>query len=160
MKTKKERTHSLLLSPFYYWLDRPIVDFLISLLLSIGVILLRVWNFVLIPEHGAFYSAILAVALGVLSLGTVATTLIVTVPQNVKLNRAISQAGDNLLKIMFDCLYVMVFAIALCIFLFLLDGMASAIIKCIVSTISLTLVFTSALRYLWLLKKILVLLIK
>jgi|GEM_PF-7132560 len=160
MNEKADGKHSVLFIPIDYWLDRPFLDFLISFILSIIVVLLKLWNVIEIAEHSTFYSAVLSVALGVLSLGTVATTLIVTVPKNENMTKVINNAGDNLIKIMFDCLYILFLSIILCIILFTLDGTTVYVFRYAISCMSITLVFTSALRYLWLLKRILLLLIR
>jgi hypothetical protein len=141
------------------WIDSTWIDWVVAAALTFAVVFWRLWDFVRITEHGAFYQTLTGVALGFLSLGTVAVTLVVTVPQSQQLRQALRESGKNLIGLMFSCLNGLIVATLLFAVLFCLEIGGSGLGRAIVGTIGVTLMLLRASRLLWLLQRILSLLL-
>lgn len=145
--------------PWDLWVDTTWVDWTIAAALSAVVAYYRVWEFVEIKEHGTFYGTNAAIALGLLSLGTVAVTLLVTVPPSQQLREALSKTGRNMIGIMFRCLHGLIVATLLFTALFVLDTVDTSLLRSTVFMVAATIMLLRAVRLLWLLQRILMLLL-
>jgi len=136
------------------FIDHPMLDIIFVFVVSLFIYKAKPWEWdvFVISEYATFYSSILAIALGILGLGTVTTTLIVTLPQNEKLTMVYTKIGRSLFSLMFVCLFELVLVSFVLLTLF---GLSESIFRSILSANCILLIFTSAVRYLLLLRKIL-----
>jgi hypothetical protein len=158
-RIKTKRKHNIINKIWDFWIDTPNLDWIISICLSITIIYYKLINYQQIQDHASFYSVLSSTAIGVLGLGSVAVTLVVTVPQSDNLRRVLTESGIELVKIMFKCLYDLVLAIFLLNILYFFDTLGIFEISIGVTIIGCCVTFLSAFRLLWILKRILLLLI-
>ena len=142
------------------WVDRPLLDYPVTLLLAS---ILAVWapRTTLRPgDHAVWYQTLSAVSLGLLMLGTIVVTLVFTVTPTDRLESVFDQFGQGLRRLVVRCLGALVMTTAGFAGLFLLELHVPRWIR-IASVVGLV-VFT-ALRFgrlWWLLRMILTALMK
>ncbi len=141
------------------WIDHPIVDWIVAAASTVAVVYFQLATFVTIHDHSSFYQTIVGVSLGLLSLGSISVTLLVTTTPTGKLKSVHQEAGRALIGIMLWCLVVLVMTtFALCS-LYLVDLPSQIIARAILSTSALSLMILSTVRLLWLLYYLLTLMI-
>lgn len=145
---------------FRFLLDHPACDLLIGGIASIICICLHLWDVIDIHDHASLYSSIIEIILALFGFGSVVTTLIVTVTPNEKYTKVLNYVGNNLIKLMLNCLKFLLLSSLFFILLFTVDACGFEIIRTFFAVMGATFITNNAIRYIWLLEKILIILIE
>lgn len=147
------------LTLFDPWIDHPGIDWLLIAFATAVTLYLKLWNYVSLREHGAFFQTAAGLSLGLLSLGTVALTLIVTVTPTKQLKTALHEAGKPLVKIMFACLYALIISTLAFTALFFCEAPKPSYLRAGICVFAGGTMMLRSIRLVWLLRRILMLLL-
>lgn len=104
---------------FDFWVNRPILDWFIVALVAAAF---GKWGVVtLLPQTGAeaLLQTVGSVAVGMVGLGSVTATLIITTTPSTKIQIAMQNTGRELIDQIFGCIFAFILCIVLFIFPFL-----------------------------------------
>lgn len=143
---------------FHRWIDRPWIDW-IGLLVACAVI----WEFAakdILPaaDRGSLYQSLAGIAIGMLGLGSVTATLIVTVTPNNRLRTVLDQVGGNLLKLIFGCLFNFLLVTGVYTALYFFPANTSEEYRNVLFVGGTIIMVLSSCRLIWLLRRVLLLL--
>lgn len=151
--------HRIWLALFDRWIDHPRIDWLLIAVVTGIALYFNLWNYVSLKERGAFFQTAASLSLGLLSLGTVALTLVVTVTPTVQLKTALAEAGKPLVNIMFSCLYALIVSTLAFTALFFCDAPNLSYVRAGLFSFAAATMILASVRLLWLLRRILMLLL-
>lgn len=147
------------LALFDTWIDHPWIDWLMVAAIVVATLYFKFWHYLLLKEHGSFFQTAAGLSLGLLSLGTVALTLIVTVTPTKQLKTALQEAGKPLIRIMFACLAALILSTLAFTALFFVDGPNLSYLRASICMFAMVTMLLRSIRLMWLLRRILLLLL-
>jgi hypothetical protein len=146
-------------SVFEFWVDHTITDWVVAVLACVLVVRFDATSMVTVTSHATFYQTMVELSLGLLGLGGIALTLLLTVTPTDRLRIVIDKCGKGLVGIMFGCLLGLVFATLCFAALFALDDSRQERMRAVVFTVAMVLLLLRAGRLYWIFQRVLALLV-
>jgi hypothetical protein len=144
---------------FDFWVNRSGLDWLI---VAVAAALFAKWGAItLLPQTGAevLLQTVSSIAVGMIGLGSVTATLIITTTPSTKIHQAMQDTGKELIDQIFGCIFAFIFCIILLIFPFFKTDWMSYDIANWIFSLTLILMILRSLRLLALLRLFLLLIV-
>ncbi|MHB8160610.1 MAG: hypothetical protein ACYDGS_09045 [Thermoleophilia bacterium] len=154
------RAPKILLRLNDFWIDHISIDILAAIIFAGTMLKIRPDESIVITNHSSFFQTITAISLGILSLASLAITILVAVTPSTYLRELFSSAGTGLVHIMFRCLAVLLFTTAGFSSLFMIDQPEDAVSRLIIFSVSSVLLVLATTRLFWVLHRIVELLVE
>lgn len=140
------------------WIDRPWIDWGILVIVSGATWTCAGGDILPSVERASLLSTLASISIGLLGLGSVTVTLVVTVTPNNRLRAVLDQVGDNLINLVFYCLIAFLICTATFTALFFFPADSSDEHRNTLFVAGTILLALSSYRLLWLLRRVLLLL--
>lgn len=140
------------------WIDRPWIDWGILMVASIATWIWAGGDMLPPVERGSLFQTLASISIGLLGLGSVTVTLLVTVTPNNRLRIVLDQVGGNLVGLIFNCLITFLISAAAYTALYFFPADSSNQYRNVIFVGGSILLALSSYRLIWLLRRVLLLL--
>ncbi len=140
------------------WIDRPWIDWGVLVVASAATWIYAGGDILPAVERGSLFQTLASISIGLLGLGSVTVTLVVTVTPNNRLRAVLDQVGANLIGLIFTCLITFLVSTAAYTALYFFPAESSEEYRNVLFVGGSILLVLSSFRLIWLLQRVLLLL--